>query len=370
MTSRRVSSPAGSAADPTVLVSAPAAPVSAAPDSASAGSAPVPTGSAAAAATSDHARAYASEPALEFPGCRPIRITREAIADHESRIEYWDAATETAWVACEPNTVYHEGPGQILGGLLTRIAAIRGAPILTLGAADLLLRNALGERQRILQADQVVFLDPVETRPRGAAVEVGSDHLPDVVLEVDYSTDVRRGKLGLYEAWGFAEVWVEVPEGGSPRQRPGLTIHRRSAEGYRPVPASVVLPDWTAAEIHAAFNEAELSEATCAVLERVGRSLGKAAGTGPDDDVWLGAQRREARAEGVAAGRAEGCAEIVHAVLRNRGLDVSERLAARIAGENPAVLAAAALTCRDEADLLARLDKQRRVGRRTRTRDR
>ena len=53
--------------------------------------------------------------------------------------------------------VYHEGPGQVLSGLLTRIAAIRGAPILTLGAADLLLRNARGERQRILQADQVVL---------------------------------------------------------------------------------------------------------------------------------------------------------------------------------------------------------------------
>lgn len=273
-------------------------------------------------------------------------------------------------MACEPNTVYHEGPGQVLSGLLTRIAAIRGAPILTLGAADLLLRNARGERQRILEADQVVFLDPVRTRPRGAAVEVGSDHLPDVVLEVDYATDVRRGKLGLYEAWGFAEVWVEVPERGSPRRRPGLTIHRRSAEGYRSVPASVALPGWTAAEIHAAFNEAELSESTCAVLERVGRALGEAEGTGPDDDVWLGAQRREARVEGVAAGRAEGCMEIVLAILRNRGLAVSERTAVQIAGADPDVLAAAALACRDEADLLIRLDRGRRAGRRTRTRDR
>ena len=306
----------------------------------------------------------------EFPGCRPVRITREAIADHESRIEYWDAATETAWVACEPNTVYHEGPGQVLSGLLTRIAAIRGAPILTLGAADLLLRDARGERQRILEADQVVFLDPVRTRPRGAAVEVGSDHLPNVVLEVDYATDVRRGKLGLYEAWGFAEVWVEVPEGGSPRRRPGLTIHRRSAEGYRSVPASVALPGWTAAEIHAAFNEAELSEATCAVLERVARALGESAGTGPDDDVWLGAQRREARVEGAAAGRAEGCMEIVLAILRNRGLAVSERTVVQIAGADPDVLAAAALACRDEADLLVRLDRGRRARRRTRTRDR
>ena len=308
-----------------------------------------------------------------------MRITREAIDDYDGRFEYWDAATETAWVAREPTTIYHEGPGQQLIGLLTRIAAVRGAPILTLGTADLLLRDSRGERQRILQADQMVYLDPVETRPRGAYVEVGADHLPDVVLEVDYATDVRRGKLGLYEAWGFPEVWVEVPEGGSPRRRPSLTIHRRAGDGYRTVAASVALPGWTAKEIHAALNETALSEATRAVLERVGRALGDAAGTGPDDDPWLGAQRREARAEGHAEGRTEGhaegrteghadgraeaCAEIVRSILQSRGLVASERLAARIAGEDPAALAAVALVCRDEADLLARLDAQR-VGKR------
>ena len=196
-----------------------------------------PSGSAVAGSAPVFAGADVAEFGPEFPGCRPIRITRDAIADHESRIEYWDAATETAWVACEPNTVYHEGPGQVLSGLLTRIAAIRGAPILTLGAADLLLRNARGERQRILEADQVVS-------------ESGGD----------------------------------------------AASRRRRRGGRRP-----------------------------------------------------------------PAGRA---------VLRNRGLAVSERLAERIAGEYPNVLAAAALACRDEADLLARLDQRRRANRRTRTRDR
>ena len=167
---------------------------------------------------------------------------------------------------------------------------------------------------------------------------------------------MRRGKLGVYEAWGFPEVWVEVPEGGSPRRRPGLTIHRRSAAGYRAVAASVALPGWTAGEIHGALNEAALSEATRAAIERVGRALGAAAGTGPDDDPWLGSQRREARVEG----RAEGRADVVRSILRNRGLAVSERLAARIAGEDPAVLAAEALACRDEADLLTRLEARRR----------
>ncbi len=309
------------------------------------------------------ARPDVAEDPPEFPGCRPVRVTPADLDDYHGRFEYWDRDTETAFVVREPTSVYHEGPGQRLSALLALIAAVRGAPILTLGTADLALRDARGERRRIMQADQIVYLDPAETQPPGPWVEVGSDHLPDVALEVDYSTDVRRGKLGLYEAWGFPEVWVEVPAVGSPRRRPGLTIHRRSAEGYRAAAASVALPGWTASEIHAALNEPALSEATRAVLERVGRALGEAGGTGADDDLWLGAQRREARAEERA--------QIVGSILRSRGLAVSERLAARIAGEDPAVLAAAALACRDEADLLARLQARSRpagpgAGRRSR----
>ena len=180
-------------------------------------------------AKSEPARRDPAEPPPEFPGCRAVRITRAALDDYEGRFEYWDGDTETAWVVREPVTVYHEGPGQRLAALLTRIAAVRGAPIATLGTADLALRDARGERRRIMQADQMVYLDPAGTQPPGPWVEVGTDHLPDVVLEVDYSTDVRRGKLGLYKAWGFREVWVEVPEGGSPRRRPGReTTSRRS----------------------------------------------------------------------------------------------------------------------------------------------
>ena len=82
---------------------------------------PATVGTASGAVRSDLA-----EHAPEFPGCRPVRITRAAIDDHEGRFEYWDAATETAWVVREPTSVYHEGPGQQLAGLLTRIAAVRG----------------------------------------------------------------------------------------------------------------------------------------------------------------------------------------------------------------------------------------------------
>ena len=47
--------------------------------------------------------------ALEFPGCRPVYISRDDIADYEGRIEFWDADTETTMV-CEPTGYYHERP--------------------------------------------------------------------------------------------------------------------------------------------------------------------------------------------------------------------------------------------------------------------
>ena len=80
-----------------------------------------------------------------------------------------------------------------------------------------------------MQADQILFLHPAQTIPLGTEIEVGTDALPEVVLEVDNTTDVRRGKLGLYEAWGFGELWVEVPDEPAASRpaalRPGLTIY-------------------------------------------------------------------------------------------------------------------------------------------------
>ena len=264
--------------------------------------------------------------ALEFPGCRPVRISREAIADCERRFEYWNAATETAMV-CEPVSIYHEHPGQRLRELTKLIALTRGSPIETFGAADLLVRDARGAHQRILQADQTVYLRPRATRPWGPAIEVGSNVLPDVVLEVDNTTDVRRGKLALYESWGFPELWVEVPDTPSPSRpaglRPGLTIYVLGDLGFRTTSSSRAFPGWTAQEIHRALNEAELSGATTAALRRVGRALGAAEGTGPDDDPFLRAERME--------GQVETRSEAVLQVFRARGLAVSAALPRRLA---------------------------------------
>ena len=137
---------------------------------------------------------------------------------------------------------------------------------------------------------------------------MGTDALPNVVLEVDNTTDVRRNKLKRYESWGFPEVWVEVPDEPAPSRpaslRPGLTIYLRDG-GLRPAAASRAFPDWTAEEIHRALNEPELSAATTAVLRRVGRALGATDGTGPDDDPFLREERGESHAHGLAKGRVE-----------------------------------------------------------------
>ena len=304
--------------------------------------------------------------APEFPGCHPVYISRADIADYEGRFEFWDADTEIALV-CEPTSYYHERPAHRLARLTDRIAAVRGSPIEAVGHTDLLVRNARGERQRIMQADQILFLRPVQTIPHGKAIEVGMDALPDVVLEVDNTTDVRRGKLGLYESWGFPEVWVEVPDEPEPNRprslRPGLTIHLRGEDGFRTVPASRALPGWTAEEIHRALNEVALSEDTAQVLHRVGATMGAAQGTGPDDDPFLRRQRRESRAAGYAEGQAKGLDEgrkegmraAVLQVFESRGIPVSVSFPERLAEMEPASAAAlvrAAMECRDERDFL------------------
>ena len=117
--------------------------------------------------------------APEFPGCRPVHLSRDEVAGYDGRFEYWDRDTEVAMV-CEPTSYYHERPAQRLARLVQTIAHVRGTPIEAVGATDLLVRNARGERQRIMQADQILFLRAVETVPRGHAIEVGVDALPDV----------------------------------------------------------------------------------------------------------------------------------------------------------------------------------------------
>ena len=312
--------------------------------------------------------------APRFPGCDSVRIGRDEIADYEGRYEVWAADTEVAWMVRQPTSAYHEQPVRTLGQSARLIAAIRGAPIDALGTTDLVVRNLAGERTRIMQADEILYLRTGSEHPVDRFVEVGVqasptqfDHvgpLPDVVLEVDLTTDVRRGKLGLYESCGFPEVWVEVPDRRLPSSRRtdrGLTIYVRGPEGYRESPASVAFAGWTAAEIHTAVNEAELSAATTDALRRVGRQLAKSIGTGPDR--FLQAERDVGKEQGLAEGRAEGHhnAMAFAEILGSRGVLVTlavSRQFMQFADPGPALLRAA-MECRNEDDLLRRMRAMR-----------
>ena len=247
--------------------------------------------------------------ATDFPGCKPVRLPREELDDSEMRFEYWDTASETAWI-CDPVSSYHEGCARLLTGLVTLIARVRGAPATCFGSTDLTEHDAHREPQLIMQADEMVYLHPARAKLPRPVLTIGEHDLPEVVLEVDHTTDARPRKLGQYQAWRFPEVWIEVPEARAPsRPRPRrseLTIYLLEDGAYRESVASRAFPGWTAVEIHAALNEDALTAETSAVLERVGAVLGEREGTGPDDDPLLGAQRRRSRTEGRAEGRREG----------------------------------------------------------------
>ena len=295
-----------------------------------------------------------AEYASRFPGCRPVRLLTDRLTDFEGRLEYWDARTETAWVVAEPTGGIHEGTSRRLIHLAERIALVRGTPIASVGSVDLLVRDAGGAPERMMQADETLYLHPGRARlPEGSLV-IGEHDLPDVVLEVDHTTDVRPGKLPLYESWGFPELWVVVPPAGARRRRPaGMTIHRLEGGRYRSAAASRAFPDWTAAEIHTALTEPATTTHTWRALERVGRTLGAREGTGPDDTPLLRSLGERARAEG----KAEELAAIVRSTLRVRGIPVSDRFpeaSAALAAVPRDVLMAAALACTDEQDFRRR----------------
>ena len=306
--------------------------------------------------------------ALEFVGCVPVRVSGTEIDGPEwegRRLEYWEAETETAWIAREAASPYHERPAQRLAQLVERICETRGSGAQCFGAMDLRIREADGTLTDIMQADQSVILHPSRVRlPGPAHLIVGEHDLPDVVLEVDNTTDVRRGKLIAYREWGFPEVWVEVPEQGSPGRPRGrrvrLVIYLLDGADYRESEVSRAFPTWRAEEIHHASNEPAMSEETEAVLWRVGRALGEREGTSWRDDAQLRRVAGLGHAEGVVEGRARGLAEAAVSMLRERGVEVSmDRVLDAVRRVSPGVAVKAAQHAGSEGDFFARLGRIR-----------
>ena len=314
---------------------------------------------------------YAATPtptaARDFPGCDAVSLpTWEDVWAYDGRIEYWSRETGTAWVLRDAGPVHETAPN-LLSELLTRLGQERGSRFLLAGAVYVMERDADGRPRQVLVADQTIYLDRSVWRPRDPAIVLGVDPLPDVILEVDHTTDVRRNKLPVYEAWGFPEVWVDTPNEPSPNRprgvRPGLTIYVLDEGRFRIADESRAFPTWTAAQIHASLNEPRLGPRTLADLTRVGRRLGESEGTTPDDDPQLGRHRQQARAEGIAQGRAEGIAReravLVRLAARKFGAPTAERVAAFLTTlEDPDRLAEACdliIECEDAGDPLSRL---------------
>ena len=238
-----------------------------------------------------------------------------------------------------------------------RVASLRGSAIECFGSADLVRVDATGRKRWLMQADEVLYLHPDRVRLKGPAIDVDADPLPDVVLEVDHTTDVRRRKLGIYKESGFAEVWVLVPWESS-RRAPGLSIHVRRGDGYREERSSRAFAGWRAEEIHLALTEAPMSEGAWRALERTALSMGVREGTKPEDDPLMRSQSVKARTEGRM--------EMVVAALRARGIEAAldgtedRTLLGGLLGD---ALMEAALACSDAADF------RRRVGERGRDSD-
>ena len=294
--------------------------------------------------------AYCDE---DFPGCESFHLPASEIEHYEGRLEFWDGATETAWKVCEPTSIYHEQPSRRLGRMAERVVSLRGSAIESFGSSDLLRVDATGRKRWLMQADEVLYLHPDRVRLQGPAIEVDRDPLPDVVLEVDHTTDVRRRKLEIYMESGFPEIWVLVPWDSS-RRAPGLAIHVRHGEEYREEGESRAFPGWRAEEIHRALTEAPMSEVAWGALERVALAMGAREGTKPGDDPLTRSQSARARTEG----HAEGRMGMVAAALRARGmeatLDATEEREL-LGGLSDDTLMAAALACTDAADFRRRI---------------
>ena len=188
---------------------------------------------------------------------------------------------------------------------------------------------------------------------KGPAIDVDADPLPDVVLEVDHTTDVRRRKLDIYKESGFPEIWVLVPWESSVRA-PGLTIHVRREDGYREEAASRAFPGWKAEEIHRALTETPLSETAWRALERTALAMGAREGTKPEDDPLMRSMSTKVRSQGQAQGRME----LVAVALCAKGIEVASDFMhdrTLLAGLPIERLKEAVLACTSEADFRRRI---------------
>ena len=325
----------------------------------------------AAAARAAPKRAAPSPPLvseLEFIGCDPVPVNYQQyvlLRESKRRLELWDRAAGKAWELRDGPTAVHEWPIQVLHEMAVLMGAVRGIPMPCYGSRGLALLDDDGNRLRVLHPDQSVYLSPPLHYDGHGDIPVQRSGYPDIVMEVDNTTDTRKGKLALYEDMGVPELWIEVPElwreyAGQPLPRrppgvvPGLTIHLLEGGRYRRHRASRALLGWKAEEIHAALNNlGALSERHSATLEELGRRFGARTGTGPDDHPLLRSMRRQAVSETQATA--------LRGILERRGVALSPTFPMDLpnfADVPMATLLDIAMTCDSEQAFRAKLRRR------------
>ncbi len=309
---------------------------------------------------------------LTFERCDPVPLNYEQYVHHRERkrrFELWDRDTQTAWELRDRSTGLHARPIQVLGAMMTLMGAVRGVDVFCSGDRGLALLDDDG-RRRVLHPDQAVYLTRPTFYDGEGDIPVNESGMPSVVMEVDNTTDTRKGKLALYEDMGVPELWIEVPElwrewpGAKLPVRPaglvpGLTIFLLEGGEYRESPTSRAMLGWPADDIHEALNKLPgLTVRHYAVIEELGRRFGAHKGTGPDDHPLMRSMRRESRDEGIAQGMLEGKAKLVRGMIERRGIAVSTPFPLdipRFAEAPVEELLDAAAACGSEQDFRSRL---------------
>ena len=312
----------------------------------------------------------ASYRAEDFPGCESFHLPASEIDCYDGRLEFWDSVTETAWKVCEPTSIQHEQPSRQLVLMAGQFAMVRGSRIVSFGSADLVRRDAAGRKHWLMQADEVLYLHPDRVRLQGPAIDVDADPLPDVVLEVDHTTDVRRRKLDIYKESGFPEIWVLVPWEASVRA-PGLAIHVRRGAGYREEGESRAFPG-----VAGGGGLPGADRGIRCRRPRGGRWSGRrwrwvrARARTPEHNPLTRSLSARAQAHGDREGHERGLREghahermdLMAAALRARGIEAALDLTEDrdlFRGFSGEALMAAALACTGEADFRRRVREQR-----------
>ena len=127
---------------------------------------------------------------------------------------------------------------------------MRGRPVSMYGTADLQERKADGTRVQAARPDQMIYLDCPAAPPQ--VIVVGQFPLPDVVFEVDLTTDVRGP-----QARGVRVVGGTRAVGGGSRREHAEQAQAAGADRPRPegrgVPAARGerrVPTLSAEELH------------------------------------------------------------------------------------------------------------------------